>query len=205
MEIMQDLEREYGYNEPILLSEINIYGMNEVYIRQAFTRLVRRGRLERFGQGIYYIPKMTPLGMSRLSAKKVYEKKYISNGRNVYGFYAGLTFENAIGITAQVPNVVEIVTNNEGSRLREVMVGNQKVRVRKLGVKITEQNVRILQFLDLMNRVNLKAMSEESKENLKSYVRDQKLKREEVFSYITKFPSRTAKNIIESGVISELT
>ncbi len=205
MEIMQDLEKKYGYNEPILLNEINIDGMNEVYIRQVFTRLVKRRKLERFGQGIYYIPKMTPLGMSRLSAKKVYEKKYISNGRNAYGFYAGLTLENAIGITAQVPNVVEIVTNNEGSRLREVMIGNQKVRVRKSSVEVTEQNAKILQFLDLMNRINLKDMSEESIVNLKSFVRKQKLKREEVFSYITKFPSRTAKNMIESGVISELT
>ena len=205
MEIMQDLEKAYGYNEPILLNEINIAGMNEVYIRQAFSRLAKRGKLERFEQGVYYIPKMTPLGMSRLSAKKVYEKKYIYDKRNVYGFYAGLTLENAIGITTQVPNVVEIVTNNEGSRLREVMIGSQKVRVRKLSVKITEQNARILQFLDLMNRVNLKDMSEESKDNLKNYVREQKLKREEVFQYIGQFPSRTAKNMIESGIINELT
>lgn len=202
---MQDIEKKYGYNEPILLNEINIDGMNEVYIRQVFTRLVKGKKLERFGQGIYYIPKMTSLGMSRLSTKKVYERKYISNGINVYGFYAGLTLENVIGLTTQVSNVVEIVTNNEGSRLREVMIGNQKVRLRKSSVKVTEQNVRILQFLDLMNRVNLKDMSEESKGKLKSFVREQKLKREEVFSYITQFPSRTAKKIIESGVISEFT
>jgi len=205
MEMMKDLEKTYGYNEPILLNEINIAGMNEVYIRQAFSRLVKRGKLERFEQGVYYIPKMTPLGMSRLSAKKVYEKKYIYDKRNVYGFYAGLTLENAIGITTQVPNVVEIVTNNEGSRLREVMIGSQKVRVRKLSVKITEQNARILQFLDLMNRINLKDMSEESKDNLRSYVREQKLKRGEVFQYIGQFPSRTAKNMIESGIVNDLT
>jgi predicted transcriptional regulator of viral defense system len=205
MELIQELEKTYGYNEPILLNEINIADMNEVYIRQVFTRLVNRGKLKRFGQGVYYIPKMTPLGMSKLSAKKVYEKKYISDKRNAYGFYAGLTLENAIGITTQVPNIVEIVTNNEGSRLREVMIGNQKVRVRKSSVKITEQNVRVLQFLDLMNRINLKDMSEESKDKLKSFVSEQKLKREEVFQYIRKFPARTAKNVIESGVINELT
>ncbi len=205
MEMMENLEKAYGYNEPILLNEISLDGMNEVYIRQAFTRLVKRGKLERFGQGVYYIPKMTPLGMSRLSAKKVYEKKYISNKKGVYGFYTGLTLENAIGITTQVPNVVEIVTNNEGSRLREIKIGNQKVRVRKSSVNITEQNARILQLLDLMNRINLKDISEESKENLKKFVGNQKLKREEVFQYISKFPSRTAKNMIESGVINELT
>lgn len=205
MEMMQNLERVYGYNEPILLKEINISGITEVYARQLFTRLVRRGQLERFEQGVYYIPKMTPLGKSRLSAKKVYEKKYICDDTKVYGYYAGLTLENAIGITTQVPNVVEIVTNNEGSRLREVTIGSQKVRVRKASVKVTEKNARILQFLDLMNRINLESMPEESKTNLKTFVREQKFKREEVFLYVTKFPSRTAKNMIESGVINELT
>lgn len=205
MEMMKELEKTYGYNEPIFLNEINIPGMSAVNIRQLFTRLVKRKKLERYEQGVYYIPKMTPLGISRLSAKKVYEKKYISNKKSVYGFYTGLILENAIGISTQVPNVVEIVTNNEGSRLREIKIGNQKIRVRKSSVYITAQNVKILQFLDLMKRINLKDMSEESKENLKKFVREQKLKREDVFQYIAKYPSRTAKNMIESGVIDELT
>jgi len=123
----------------------------------------------------------------------------------LYGFYAGLILENAIGLTTQVPNIVEIVTNNEGSRCREVLVGKQKVRLRKSSVKITEQNVRVLQFLDLMNRIDLKNMPEKSKDKLKKFVKENKLKREEVFLYVKKFPSRTAKNMIESGVINELT
>jgi len=205
MEMIQNLEQVYGYNEAILLSEIDISGMTQVYIRQMFTRLVKKGMIERFGQGVYYIPKMTLLGKSLLSPRKVYEKKYICNEKSVYGFYAGLTLENAIGITTQVPNVVEIVTNNEGSKLRNVVIGNQKVRVRKSSVEITEQNVRILQFLDLMNRINIKNITDESRDNILAFVRDQKLKSDEVFMYIKKFPALTAKNIIESGVINELT
>ena len=205
MEIIQTLKKAYGENEPILLNEVNIAGMKKDNIRQAFTRLVKRGQLERFAQGVYYIPKMTSLGKSRLSSKKVYEKKYICNGKKLYGFYAGLILENASGLTTQVPNIVEIVTNNEGSRCREVLVGKQKVRLRKSSVKITEQNVRVLQFLDLMNRIDLKNMPEKSKDKLKKFVKENKLKREEVFLYVKKFPSRTAKNMIESGVINELT
>ncbi len=45
MEIIQNLKKAYGDNEPILLNEVNIAGMNKVYIRQVFTRLVKRGRL----------------------------------------------------------------------------------------------------------------------------------------------------------------
>lgn len=205
MEMMQSLENMYGYNVPILLNEIDILGITEVNIRQVVKRLVDRGYLERFGQGVYYIPKMTLLGKSLLSAKKVYEKKYIYDGSNVYGFYAGLTFENAIGITNQMPNVVEIVTNNECSRVREVMIGNQKVRLRKASVMVTDQNARILQFLDFMNRINLKGMSATSKGCLIAFVKNQNFKRDEVFLYISKYPSRTCKNMIESGVINEIT
>ncbi|MDF2674305.1 MAG: hypothetical protein K0R09_2573, partial [Clostridiales bacterium] len=31
MELIQELEKTYGYNEPILLNEIKIADMNEVY------------------------------------------------------------------------------------------------------------------------------------------------------------------------------
>jgi len=203
--MMKRLESQYGYDAPILLSEISMLGSNEVSTRQMIKRLTDKGVLERFGQGVYYIPKMTLLGKSRLSAKKVYEKKYICNEVNVYGFYAGLTLENAIGLTNQVPNIIEIVTNKEKSRVREVLVGSQKIRLRKSLLEITEQNVNVLQFLDLMNRINLKSISKESLERLKLFVQNQKLKKEEVFLYSSKYPSRTSKNMIESGVINELT
>lgn len=204
MEMMQCLEESYGYNEPILLNEVNIHGMTEKYLRQTFSRLVKRGKLERFDQGVYYIPKVTPLGRSRISAKKVYEKKYITDKDSIYGFYSGLIFEKAIGINSQEPDVIEIVTNNESSRIREVIIGSQKIRIRKPIVEITNQNVEILQILDLMNHINLKEMSENSKHRLLKYVRGRKLKKEELFSYITKFPARTAMNLIESRAINEL-
>ena len=205
MDMMQSLKNMFGYNVPILLNEIDILGISEANIRQVVKRLVDKGYLERFGQGVYYIPKLTLIGKSLLSAKKVFEKKYIYNGSKVYGFYAGLTFENAIGITNQMSNVVEIVTNNESSRVREVLIGNQKVRLRKSSVIVTDQNARILQFLDFMNRINLKDMSEASKGCLITFVKNQNFNRDEVFFYISKYPSRTSKNLIESGVINEIT
>ncbi len=205
MEMMETLESAFGYNEPILLNEINIPGISAVYIRQMLTRLVKRGLLERYGQGVYYIPTTTVLGKSRLSAKKVYEKKYISDGKSVYGFYAGLSLENTIGITTQVPNIIEIVTNKESSRLREIIIGKQRIRLRKSIIEITNQNIKTLEFLDLMSRINLGEMSQENKDKLRKYLRQQQLKQTEVFKYISKYSSRTSKNIIESGAINDLT
>ena len=38
--------------------------------------------------------------------------RFISKGDNVDGFYAGNKFANQIGISTQVPYVIEIVSNN---------------------------------------------------------------------------------------------
>ena len=46
------------------------------------------------------------------NADMVARYRFISKGDNVDGFYAGNTFANQIGISVQVPYVIEIVSNN---------------------------------------------------------------------------------------------
>lgn len=205
MQVLSKLVETYGYNEPILLKEVKILGLTKENTRQIFHRLQKKGLLNCFSQGVYYLPTETHFGKSLLSSKKVYEKKYICDGENIYGYYAGLVFMNAIGLTSQMPNIVEIVTNNESSRGREVKVGYQKVRVRKSVVTVTNHNVKVLQFLDLMNQVNVQDMSEGTQKELRNYVQQQCFKKEEVFAFIDKFGSRVAKELVESGLIHELT
>ena len=40
----------------------------------------------------------------------------------VDGFYSGNTFANQLGISTQVPNKVEIVSNNMAAKVREVPI-----------------------------------------------------------------------------------
>lgn len=42
--------------------------------------------------------------------------KYVSRGGKVDGFYSGNTFANQLGISTQVPNKVEIVSNNMAAK-----------------------------------------------------------------------------------------
>ena len=53
-----------------------------------------------------------------------------------------------------MPNVLEIYTNNESSKVREVTVGSQRVVLRRARVEINRDNVPILAFLELMNDIN---------------------------------------------------
>lgn len=205
MEMIEMLKTKYNYNEPILLKQVDIPDMSEDAIRQAFSRMVKLGQIERFERGVYYIPRKTPIGKSRLSASKVYEKKYISDDNGIFGFYSGVMLENMIGLTNQVPNVIEIITNKESSKNRVITVGNQRVRLKRSRVKINEYNYSILQLLELINQIDLNSLSEKSIDKLRKYVRTQSIKRRDVDEFLSKFPSRTEKNIIESGIISEFT
>lgn len=204
MDILQELKTIYGYNTPIFANELKISGMSDASMRQALSRLTRKGEIERFAQGIYYIPTITPFGKSCLNAQSVYEKKYITNGKDVYGYYGGLVLENAVGLTTQMPNIIEIVTNKESSRLRKVKIGNQHIQLRKSRTKITSDNAAILQFLDLINQIDMASLTGESRRYLLYYARLQKLKKTDIYKYISLYPSRVAQKILESRITDEI-
>jgi predicted transcriptional regulator of viral defense system len=205
MDIMQTLIEKYDYNEPIILKDVKLDGISDENIRQIFSRLVKSGQIERYDQGVYYIPKITPLGKSKIPAKKVYEKKFISDRKSTFGYYTGLTLQNAIGLTTQVPNTIEIVTNRVKSRLRELAVGSQKLRLRRARTTVTTRNAKALQLLELMNSLDVKQLSSSDKQALITYVRSQNIRKNDVTPYIPNFPAKVSKNLIESGIIDELT
>jgi predicted transcriptional regulator of viral defense system len=77
----------------------------------------------------------------------MHDKKFIFDKNGAFGFYSGLTLQNAIGLTTPVPNTVEIVTNREKSRRREINVGNQNLCLRRSRTIITSRNVKPYNFL----------------------------------------------------------
>lgn len=53
--------------------------------------------------------------------------KYISRKNRIEGYYSGYTFANQLGLTAQVPYTLEIVSNEASSKCREVNVKEQRI------------------------------------------------------------------------------
>lgn len=120
------LEKTYGYNEPIFISEIQLKGVNDNALRQYFKRMLKSGDIARFDTGIYYLPKASRLlKKSYLDPMKVIIRKYIKNGSETYGYFSGATFANQLGLTTQMPAVLEIVTSKESTKGRNVTVGLQ--------------------------------------------------------------------------------
>jgi hypothetical protein len=195
----------YGVNEPILVGEISYKDYSRPWLFKELKKLMNDRKLIRFDTGVYYIPTKTVLGTSVLNPRKVVEKKYVSTEGRVYGFYSGLTLKNRVGLTTQMPNTIEVVSNNESAKIREVSVGTQKVKARRARVEITKENVSALQYLDLMNSLDINDLNENGKQALRSFIIAQGITMRGILTYMPVYPARTMKNIIESGIIYEIT
>lgn len=201
MTLFESLLGEYGTNEPILSSDISFRDYSRPWISKQLAQLCEEGKLVRYEKGIYYIPTQTPFGKSLLNPRKVIERKYIFRAGETIGYYSGITFQNQLRLTTQMPNVIEIYTNNETTRVRDVLVGKQKVLLRKARTKITASNVDVLSFLELMNDLDPSGLDAEKKLILKQFINDRKISRSDITTYTPAFPDKALRTLVESEVI----
>lgn len=196
----------YGYNEPIFLTDLYIDGLSENAVRQSVKRLVASGFLERYDSGIYFIPKREGLlGKSYLDPSIVIMRKYVENESNKFGYITGLSFANQLGLTTQMPAVIEVVTNREATNGRTIMVGNQKVRVKKSSIPVSEENADLLQLLDSIGQAEkyTELTIKETADILISYIRKKKFTKEQLSEVASALTGATAKKMIEWGMIYE--
>ena len=201
MELIEYLIKTFGYNEPILLEEISFNNFSKPWINKQLAKYVETGELIRFDKGVYYVPKKTILGLSKLNPQKVIERKYLNNKD---GYYSGASFLNQLGLSTQVPNVVEIYTNNESAKVREINVGSIKVLLRKARTTINSSNVAVQSFLELMNSVSPSFFNDERKEIVSKYIKDNGITRDDVAKYAKAFPDKAMRTLVESQVIFEI-
>ncbi len=200
------LIENYGYNEPIFLTELSIEGLSENAIRQSIKRLMANGFLERFDNGIYYIPKPGGLlGKSYLDPFLVVMRKYVQNKTETYGYVTGISFANQLGLTTQMPAVVEVVTNRESTNGRMTMVGNLRVRIKRPPVTISDSNADILQLLDSVGQAEkyTEKPLKETIDTMNNYIKQKKFTKEQLSEVSSVITGATAKKLIEWGMIYE--
>lgn len=212
MEIMKQIEQVYKYllenykvNEPIFLSEIFIPNMKSVSIRQQIIRLIEDGRLKRFDTDIYYLPGQSMFSFgSMLSLDEVIQKKYLLENNKCCGYISGMLFANQLGITTQVPMVYEAYTNKATTDYRNTTIGGVRVIVWRPYVKVSDENMKILQFLDLMKEV--KDISEitgkELTNRLTQYLKVNELDFKALDVYLPFYPDRIYRNLYEVGLLN---
>lgn len=201
MTLYDSLLEEYGYNEPILTNEIQFENYSKPWIYKELNRLCDNKKLVRFEKGIYYIPKQTLLGNSIMNPNKVIEKKYIKSRDVVFGYYSGYYLLNQLGISNQMPGIIEVYTNNESSKARDVHVGPQTVRLRRSRIGITAENAAVLTFLELMNTIDITCLDEEKRKIIVEYISRNRISRKDITRYAHVYPDKAMRAMIESEVI----
>ena len=201
MTLLQYLQDTFGTNEPFLTGEIQFQDYSRPWLYKELNKLCDEGKLIRYERGIYYIPTQTVFGPSLLDPNKVIIKKYIRSGSDVYGYYSGITFLNQLRLTTQMPNTIEIYTNNEQSKARDITVGSQEVLVRRARTPITKDNAAVLSFLELMNTVPAQFIMDERKTIIERFIAENGITRKAVSEYAPLFPDKAIRTLVESEVI----
>lgn len=209
MIFINELIEEYEIEEPIIISELLLKFPNikPNTLRQRLKRLTNKGTLNRFEDGVYYIPDPEYQNYSTLDVEDVITKKYIKDDINgIKGYITGLSFANELRLTSQNPVTIEVVTNSEKASSRMVEVAGRKVIVKQPKVEINEANYKVLQILDFIT--NFEKISEESveqvKKNLLLYAEDLSITESNLNRILLNYPKKTYKRIVESGLYDEL-
>ena len=199
------LKENYKENEPIFISELKYKNLNMNAIRQQILNLTTKNLLVRYDTGIYYIPGNSIFRTSKiLSQNKIIEKKYISSNDEILGYLSGLNFANKIGITTQVPNLYEIVSNKATCDYRELKIASTKIILRKPRTTITKENYLELQFLDMIKEIdNLSILDkEENKKIVLNYMKFENISFEKLQKLLEFYPDKIYKNLYQVGVLN---
>lgn len=206
--LVERLKTKYNTNEPIFTSEI--LEMFKEYSRAYVFRLIdkaeNKGELVGFDTGIYYMPTKSIIGISTITAEDVVNKKYIGYKDDVYGVYSGLNLQNMFSVTTQMPNTIEIVSNNESMRCRKIMIDGRTIILRKSRCKIDRTNVGAYTILQLISDMGIdEDMDDRAKDSISKYMRDNSVNNAALLSLARSFPAQTTKKLMYSGVLNGFT
>ena len=206
MNIVSYLTEIYGYDTPIFIKDVRIGRKSKTAIREEFYRATKRGELERKSNGIYLIRSDKEFG-SGITFNEIIESKYIysDNVSSIFkdlfieGYYSGLTFLNMIGISEQVPAMLEVTTNKTSSKKRYFFSGDSVAIVRKARTTVTLQNYKVLQFFDMFHFLSLEEVKK-NKDLIIDYAKKNGIGRYSYQQCIKFYGPQTLKKIVEGGI-----
>lgn len=218
MKLYDYILENFKKDEPFFVSELNMPGSTKNNIRQALKVLCDKGLAIRYDTGIYYIPEDSPQSENQLktelnkittppapfSSTDIAEKKYIFDKGEYFGYYTGFVFANAMGLTTQVPFVREIASNNSGGIKRKIEIAGTKFILKEPRTIVTNENHKILQFLDLMNDYDFyyddSAIKEDVEYRIKNFLKESNISRNQMESYLDFYPDSIYKTLYKLEV-----
>ena len=204
MEIVQYLKDIYGYGTPIFLKDIRIGRKSKTAIRKELSRAVKDKKIIRNSPGVYCFAEEGRF--QNVSFEDVIKRKYVKDDFGltgldimIYGYYSGLTFAHMIGLSQQVPAIIEITTNNTSSK-RTISFNGRKAIVKKGRTEITSQNYRILQLFDMLASFITIDQIRENQRLLYNYI-ENNFTKNDLYTYIRYYKNKVMKILVEENLI----
>lgn len=184
----------FPVDEPIFIEDVKEHiaqfcvkeDINKVFenVNVILNRLNKENIIKTFYKGIYYKPAKNIFGEMPLAKNKVIDKKYIKdkNG-NRKGYITGAKLFNQLGLTTQVPNITNIITN-ECKNYNEYKNEYLNVAIRKPKIEINNRNYRYLQLFDILNNkdhINIEVENEDK--IIYQFIQDNNLDFEKIIKY----------------------
>lgn len=113
-------------------------------------RLQTKGIIKKLSKGIFYKPRQTVFGELRPGDEAVIKDYLYENGKR-RAYLTGTYLYNQMGLTTQVPSVWRIASFNNRIFVQR---GNIKATPVKSYVPISDENYRLLEFLDALKDWN---------------------------------------------------
>lgn len=113
-------------------------------ITRSLSRLTKEGIIERVKKGIYSKTKQTKFGKVISSPLEILAKEIEQDESKCFG---GLFLFNNLGLTTQVPNVVEILNNKSSYKVK---LGETNIRYVRIRPKITKSSNKYIIFLEVL-------------------------------------------------------
>lgn len=200
------VKSSFAVNEPIYTEEI--IGLFPDYSRPQIFRFIKeaeeKNEIVNFAKGIYYIPRKTFIGLSTITADTVIARRYLKWNDEVFGIYGGLKLQNMFSVTTQVPNIYEIVSNNESAKRREVKMDGRTFILRKSRFEINRDNANAYMIIELFNDLNGEKIDEFAKKRLIDFMRERGVTKEQLINIAMKFPAKALKNLMGSNILNEV-
>lgn len=141
----------------------------------------KRADFLRYKKGIYYKTFQTPFGTAGIDTMTLIKKTYLLNGNEVIGYESGPSYMNKLGLTTQMPKFTYIVTQKVRFNTEDEADG---LFLMKPTVKITDENYRYLQFLDILdNKMKVPIEAVNCKEILRKQIGAYNLSFEKLIGY----------------------
>ena len=209
-EIVEEYIDRLKENEPIFIEDISEYvsrvdKKNDIIkikknVNVIMNRLNNEKKIKTFYKGIYYKPQKNIFGEMQLDKDKVIRKKYLEDKKgNIKGYISGAKLFNKLGLTTQVPNITEIVTN-EATGINKYNNKKLNVIIKAPKVKLNNQNYLYLQLIEIIaNKEKINIESKNYYEIIMKFIKENNLDFEKIIKY-----SRETKNKKVMDVLYEI-